>query len=823
MTALGRYRIFDKLGTGSMGTVYRAQDTVLEREVALKTIRTEGDVHPELRERFYREARACARLQHPSIVVVHDLGEIDQVAYIAMELLDGSDFRKLIEQRSEIPLATKLEVMAQVCDALAYAHRRGIIHRDIKPSNLFLIEGRHAKVLDFGIARLPSSQLTQAGKILGTPNYMAPEQILGKSTDGRSDLFSTAVVFFEFLVFAHPFQGESIPKRIVEEPPDALRAAERRLPILLERVFARGLAKEPDRRYQTGDEFAADLRAVSDLLLQNASPSFSRAPLPSERDVAARTAPPAEDLYENLLSELMQLIPEFEDSMAQGDTEGARQILQRLEAIGAADSRCAEPVRLCRARLAEPSPTPAGTAPGAPEPAAPGIAPVAQSPSTDPGTGSGMKTCAYCGAENRGAAVYCIRCGARMAATAPAAKSESPPAGAPSTEARTEQSLDATALFARSAVMPVPARIPQRADVGETAAAAKPSEAVPPPSKPVAESAPPPAQPLPEKPRKRGLPLDQFREVWRSFPNVVRNQKQVAVLATALLAAIAGMIIIALSFQPAKPRQWRVQALVKPPTAVIHIKPDQKSKGIRAFSGEKINILETPRAGQVWVPVQLVRKDRVTAPGYMRSEELEKWHSYDDATELKLMVRIAPEPPANEEAVQQRIYDLYNLINKVPNAPDAPGAYIQMARLELALAQSMKDAGRPDTDWMNHLNSARTDLDLGGGGADGSMIEEYRRQIAALSTPVSPPPVQPATTTANPAAVRRTKIDRFLKNANQLYQESKGLDHDAEVGKLKEAEAVVEQVLALQRDNAEAQELQRQISLRREFLEKFRK
>src|ERR1035437_2820017 len=112
MTTLGRYEIVDQIGIGSMGTVYRARDTVLDREVALKTIRTGVDVEPELRERFYREARACARLQHPSIVVVHDLGEIDHVAYIAMELLDGADFRKLIEQRVEIPLATKLEVMA---------------------------------------------------------------------------------------------------------------------------------------------------------------------------------------------------------------------------------------------------------------------------------------------------------------------------------------------------------------------------------------------------------------------------------------------------------------------------------------------------------------------------------------------------------------------------------------------------------------------------------------------------------------------------------------------------------------------------------------
>src|ERR1035437_4856856 len=135
MTTLGRYEIVDQIGIGSMGTVYRARDTVLDREVALKTIRTGVDVEPELRERFHREARACARLQHPSIVVVYDLGEVDRTAYIAMELLSGLDFRKLIDARTDIPLAVKIEAMAQVSEALAYAHRHGIIHRDIKPSN----------------------------------------------------------------------------------------------------------------------------------------------------------------------------------------------------------------------------------------------------------------------------------------------------------------------------------------------------------------------------------------------------------------------------------------------------------------------------------------------------------------------------------------------------------------------------------------------------------------------------------------------------------------------------------------------------------------
>ena len=152
--------------------------------------------------------------------------------------------------------STKIGAVAQVCEAVAHAHRHGVVHRDIKPSNLFLTDDQRAKVLDFGIARLPSSRLTVAGQILGKPNYMAPEQILARPTDGRSDLFSIAVVFFELLTYTHPFQGTLIPRRIVQGDPDSLFDYDSTLPLILERVLARGLAKEPDRRYQTGDDFA---------------------------------------------------------------------------------------------------------------------------------------------------------------------------------------------------------------------------------------------------------------------------------------------------------------------------------------------------------------------------------------------------------------------------------------------------------------------------------------------------------------------------------------------------------------------------------------
>jgi serine/threonine-protein kinase len=259
---VGRYEMLDQIGAGSMGKVFRARDPVLNRFVALKVMRCPSTVEPELKERFYREAWACARLAHPGIVTVHDLGECDDSAYIAMELLSGTDFRKIIDRQMEIALETKIAAIAHVCEALAHAHKNGILHRDIKPSNLFLTDGGIAKVLDFGMARLPGSRLTAAGRAPGTPNYMAPEQIVGASTDERSDLFSLAVVSFELLVYTHPFESDDIPRGIVHGKPASLSVYDAKLPEALGGILARALSKEPHKRFATGDEFAAALRSL---------------------------------------------------------------------------------------------------------------------------------------------------------------------------------------------------------------------------------------------------------------------------------------------------------------------------------------------------------------------------------------------------------------------------------------------------------------------------------------------------------------------------------------------------------------------------------
>ncbi len=277
MKSLGKYQILEELGAGGMGVVYRALDTLLDREVALKAVRAASSADPELKERFYREARACARLQHPHIVTVFELGELDNVTYIAMELLKGADLGRIISAKTPLALEARLELMTQVCEGLAHAHRSGTVHRDIKPANVFVQQDGQAKILDFGIARVTASKLTRVGVALGTPEYMAPEQILGKVCDGRSDLFSAAIVLYELVTHVHPFRGSHAGHRILREDPEPLCTVDPRLPESLEREVLKALQKDPANRHATCDEFAAALREVKQQVVRQAEATYQKA------------------------------------------------------------------------------------------------------------------------------------------------------------------------------------------------------------------------------------------------------------------------------------------------------------------------------------------------------------------------------------------------------------------------------------------------------------------------------------------------------------------------------------------------------------------
>lgn len=276
---LGRYEILEQLGKGAMGVVYLARDPLIGRLVALKAFHAGyamGDEDLEqFRLRFIREAQSAGILSHPNIVTIHDVVEESEegVTFIAMEYVQGTTLKEILQRGEPLELEFVADVMDQVADALDYAHQKGVVHRDIKPANIILTADGRIKITDFGIARVNTSNLTLDGQLLGTPNYMAPEQILGEEVDHRADVFSLGIVLYEMLTRQKPFQGENltvVSHRIVYEPFTPPREFVEELPPGLEDVLARALEKDPALRYQSAGELARELRQVVDRYLTQA-------------------------------------------------------------------------------------------------------------------------------------------------------------------------------------------------------------------------------------------------------------------------------------------------------------------------------------------------------------------------------------------------------------------------------------------------------------------------------------------------------------------------------------------------------------------------
>lgn len=657
MLIAGRYEVLEQLGTGSMGTVYTGRDTLLDRTIALKTIRTGATVEPEIRERFYREARACARLQHPNIITVYDVGETDTLAWIAMELLRGSDFRAIIAAKPALGTDVKVAAIIQVCEALAHAHSHGVIHRDIKPSNLFLLQDHTAKVLDFGIARLPSSQLTVAGKILGTPNYMAPEQILGKPSDGRSDLFSAAVVFFEFLTGEHPFRDQLIPRRIVQSEPDSIFDYKSDLPSLLDRILMRSLAKEPESRYATGTELAADLRVVLDALRNNLSPTFSRVELPSDRAIPASelataapgvpaaeshflTAPPGEDPEEWRLSEALRIVPEFETAADRGDLAAAKESLAEIEDLASVDRRFSEACRLCQERYASIAPA-IELQPAPPPPPL-----VVNEPNATDYSLSTPQFCPQCGAVNRHVAISCIQCGAKLKSGRAALPREwdSPPVSGSVNFDRTIFGPSGDAQqSAATAVTPLPA---------------------------------------PEAPKPRS-----GTEAQTTRRPLAANRKVLYGVAAGLVVIALVTVVLALMFFRKVRVEPAVGTVVAAVPATVHAGPSQTEAAVaQAAKGERLNLLGIPLSPeQQWVRVQPVQGE-IREAGYARTAELSEWTGSSPETQLALLRNLSA-PNENEAALRERARRLNQLASALGTRPAAADARQEAARIEAALAK----------------------------------------------------------------------------------------------------------------------------------------
>ncbi|OGR90845.1 MAG: hypothetical protein A3J74_09395 [Elusimicrobia bacterium RIFCSPHIGHO2_02_FULL_57_9] len=292
---LGRYELEKELGRGAMGIVYLGKDPKINRQVAIKTMALEdggdGGSIKEIKERFFREAESAGTLNHPNIVRIFDAGEEHDVAYIAMELLDGQDLTRFAAKDGLLPATEAMAYVATVASALDYAHAQGIVHRDIKPANIMLLKDGTIRVADFGIARITASSKTATGTVMGTPSYMSPEQVAGKKVDGRADLFSLSVVLFELLTGEKPFKGgEGIGTllfQIANDPHPDLLTLKPDFPSCVSSIINKGLAKNPDQRYARGAQMAADLKACLAAFKLGIAAAAATAPAP-----AAKPPPP---------------------------------------------------------------------------------------------------------------------------------------------------------------------------------------------------------------------------------------------------------------------------------------------------------------------------------------------------------------------------------------------------------------------------------------------------------------------------------------------------------------------------------------------------
>lgn len=298
---LGRYEIIGELGKGAMGIVYEGRDPNIGRRVAIKTARRDvmeaSGMADEMMERFLREAQAAGKLNHPNIITIFDAAEEDGMAYIAMEYLEGGDLSDMIVAKKRIPIEKIVDIGATICDALAVAHDQGVVHRDIKPANILMPTGKPLKVADFGIAHVSDSELTQEGALIGTPHYMSPEQFMGQSLDGASDLFSVGIILYELFTGEKPFTGEALSTvmhNVIKSAPVHPKEFNFNISDYVDAVVMKSLSKRPTDRYADARAMASALR---ESLKDNPDPAVlgvAVAGPPMDATVAG-AAPPSAD------------------------------------------------------------------------------------------------------------------------------------------------------------------------------------------------------------------------------------------------------------------------------------------------------------------------------------------------------------------------------------------------------------------------------------------------------------------------------------------------------------------------------------------------
>ncbi len=362
MQTIGKYHLIRVLGHGGMGTVYEALDPHIKRRVAVKTMTPGLADDPVLRTRFLREAQAAGGLHHRNIVTVYDLGEDDGQPYIAMELVEGADLEAIVRQREPVTVHWKIDVLRQVCEGLAHAHRQGIVHRDVKPANIRVTPDGTVKIMDFGIAHLQSSTMTRGGQVLGTVHYMAPEQVDGRKVDHRADIFSVGAIAYELLCYRRAFDADSITGvllKITQESADADALPHTEYSPEIERIVMKAMAREVADRYGWLEEMLEDLDRLQGASGASARPNgeAARAAALIEHGRAALAAGDAERALE-LAQEALARAPDDANGRALLREAEADALQRRVErelaeiraeaARARADGRLQQALSLCR-------------------------------------------------------------------------------------------------------------------------------------------------------------------------------------------------------------------------------------------------------------------------------------------------------------------------------------------------------------------------------------------------------------------------------------------------------------------------------------------
>jgi hypothetical protein len=847
MTKLGKYELIREIKSGSMGVVYLARDVVLDREVALKTILPGSAVDPEIRERFYREARACARLAHPAIVTVYDFGEENGTAYLAMELLQGTDLRRILAERRDIPVDKRVEMMANVCEGLDHAHQQGIVHRDIKPSNILITDDGRAKIVDFGIARLASSSLTIAGRVLGTPNYMAPEQILGKPCDARSDLFSVAIVTFEFLAWRHPFQGDSIPKRIVRETADLLTAADPSLPPALAQAMARALDRDPNNRHPSAAHLAREMReAMGGLrpvtVSTPASPPAPAAREPETARIEPLPAPVAQpEAFESTdfrMSALLAELQSFDAAVEARQTAQATAIYARIQKVASSDPRFEGAVAESGRRLEELQRThPATAPPGLAVPPAAPPTPAVQPPSTATGTRYPSEDEPTLLDDQTLRDV--IEAAPPPPAPRPVQAAPPPPPPPPPPLQSAPPPLpppppvrDPSSRERRPAAAPPPLPPPAAPPAAHTEPAssggmgdatsifaAPPRQpasrpAAPPTPPPPPKAAPPPLPPLAQAPkaRKIALPAAGHGEavpepagtapkppVAPAQPRATSSRPILLVAAVVLLAIAAAAVFFILRKKPAELMPALATAKVQAAQAPLFSEPGASSPAETLVRGEQVNVLKIPRGkSQEWTEVQHVAQGAPQSPGYMRTADLGGWLANEPELAWDLVQMFAPGDSPPEEEAKQYEASIASFLERFGRSPQAGLAHLESARSMIA---RLRAQGVSSPDAQAIADAARIHLQGAQGNPD--LAPRASAMESELAGVVAPPPVEaakpPVTSVpaAKPPVVVQLDPARVFREVDDHLANS---DYDA-------AERRLRQLLAQRPNDAKAQRL----------------